>query len=301
MPEKSSEGHDSCPDRIASHQRSAVLDDPRREAVHGRTQYLLDNTRKEAADRFAALAALFDPTSTSHLERCGVGPGWRCLEVGAGGGSIATWLADRVGASGAVLATDIEPRFLTALTRPNLEVRRHDIGAELLPKSAFDLVHARLVLMHVPDRYQALERMTGALKPGGWIVAEEFDSVSMPAAPDMCPSEARLETQGALRRLLEDHGVDRLYGRLLYGALRSHGLVNVDAEGRVLMLRHGSPGETMLRANYMQLRNQMVDEGYIGGEQVEADLKRLQDPNFAMPSAVMWSAIGRRPCGVGGQ
>lgn len=301
MREKSSERHDSCPDRIASHQLSAVLNDPRREAVRGRARYLLDNTREEAADRFAALAALFDPATTCHLERCGVGPGWRCLEVGAGGGSIATWLADRVGASGAVLATDIEPRFLTSLMRPNLEVRRHDIGAEELPKGAFDLVHARLVLMHVPDRDRALERMIGALKPGGWIVAEEFDSVSMPAAPGMCPSEARLETQVALLRLLEDHGVDRLYGRLLYGALRSHGLVNVDAEGRVLMLRHGSPGESMLRANYMQLRNQLVDEGYIRGEQVEGDLKRLQDPDFAMPSAVMWSAIGRRQCGIGGQ
>jgi len=301
MPEKSSEGHDSCPDRIASHQLSAVLDDPRREAVHGRTQYLLDNTRQEAADRFAALSALFDPTSTRHLERCGVGPGWRCLEVGAGGGSIATWLADRVGASGAVLATDIEPRFLTSLARPNLEVLRHDIGTDVLPEGTFDLVHARLVLMHVPDRYQALERLIGALKPGGWIVAEEFDSVSMPAAPDLCPSEVRLETQVALLRLLEDHGVDRLYGRLLYGAFRSRGLVNVDAEGRVLMLRHGSPGESMLRANYTQLRNQMVDEGYISREQVEADLQRLQDPRFAMPSAVMWSAIGRRPCRFGGQ
>ena len=130
MPEKLSEGQDSCPGQTASHQRSAVLDDPRWKGVHGRTRYLLDNGHKEAADRFAALSALFDPTSTRHLERCGVGPGWRCLEVGPGGGSIATWLADRVGASGAVLATDIEPRFLTALARPNLEVRRHDIGVD---------------------------------------------------------------------------------------------------------------------------------------------------------------------------
>jgi SAM-dependent methyltransferase len=301
MPAISSEGEDFCPDLTASRQGSAVLDDPRREVVHGGSRYLLDNGRKEAADRFAALSALFDPTSTRHLERCGVGPGWRCLEVGAGGGSIATWLADRVGASGAVLATDIEPRFLTALARPNLEVRRHDIGVDALPEGAFDLVHARLVLMHVPDRHQALEHMIGALKPGGWIVAEEFDSVSMPAAPDLCPSEARLETQIALLQLLEDHGVNRLYGRLLYGAFRSHGLVNVDAEGRVLMLRHGSPGESMLRANYMQLRSEMVDEGYISCEQVEADLKRLQDPHSAMPSAVMWSAIGRRLPGIGGQ
>jgi SAM-dependent methyltransferase len=264
------------------------------------TRYMLDNARHESADRFAALSALFDSTTTRHLERCGVRRGWRCLEVGAGGGSIATWLADRVGASGAVLATDIEPRFLSALARPSMEVRRHDIGVDALPERAFDLVHARLVLMHVPDRDQALERMIGALKPGGWIVAEEFDSVSLPPAPDQCPLETRLDTQIALLKLLEDHGVNRLYGRQLYGALRSHGLVNVDSEGRVVMLRHGSAGESMLRANYSQLRSEMVEEGYITEDQIESDLKRLQDPHFAMPSAVMWSATGRRPGKIGG-
>jgi ubiquinone/menaquinone biosynthesis C-methylase UbiE len=170
------------------------------------TRYMLDNARHESADRFAALSALFDSTTTRHLERCGVRRGWRCLEVGAGGGSIATWLADRVGASGAVLATDIEPRFLSALARPSMEVRRHDIGVDALPERAFDLVHARLVLMHVPDRDQALERMIGALKPGGWIVAEEFDSVSLPPAPDQCPLETRLDTQIALLKLIGSMG-----------------------------------------------------------------------------------------------
>jgi SAM-dependent methyltransferase len=264
------------------------------------TRYMLDNARDETADRFAALSTLFDSTTTCHLERCGVRCGWRCLEVGAGGGSIATWLADRVGASGAVLATDIEPRFLSALAHPNLEVRRHDIGVDALPERSFDLVHARLVLMHVPDRDEALERMIAALKPGGWIVAEEFDSVSLLPAPDQCPSETRVDTQIALLKLLEDHGVNRLYGRQLYGALRSHGLANVDSEGRVVMLRHGSAGESMLRANYLQLRGKMVEEGYITEDQIESDLKRLQDPHFAMPSAVMWSATGRRPGEIGG-
>lgn len=259
------------------------------------TRYILDNASHEAANRFAALSTLFDLATTGHLERCGIRHGWRCLEVGAGGGSIAAWLADRVGASGAVLATDIEPRFLSALARPNMEVLRHDIGVDELPESAFDLVHARLVLMHVPDRDQALKRMIGALRPGGWLVAEEFDSISMPPAPDQCPSETRLDTQMALLKLLEDHGVNRLYGRQLYGALRSHGLVNVDSEGRVLMLRNGSAGEFMLRANYMQLRGQMVEGGYVTEDQFESDLKRLQDPHFAMPCALMWSATGRRP------
>jgi ubiquinone/menaquinone biosynthesis C-methylase UbiE len=95
-----------------------------------------------------------------------VAEGWHCLEVGAGGGSIATWLCDRVGAAGHVVATDIDPRFLDAVGSPNLEVRRHDIASDPLPEAAFDLVHTRLVLVHLPEREAALRRIVRALKPG---------------------------------------------------------------------------------------------------------------------------------------
>ena len=59
--------------------------------------YLLDNRQDEAAERFDAFAALFDPTTFRHLERLGTGAGWHCWEVGAGGTSVVSWLAERVG------------------------------------------------------------------------------------------------------------------------------------------------------------------------------------------------------------
>ena len=68
MPEKASEGRESSSDRIECHQRSAELDDPRPEAVHVRSQYLLDNKRKEAADRFAALALATRTPATGKQE-----------------------------------------------------------------------------------------------------------------------------------------------------------------------------------------------------------------------------------------
>jgi SAM-dependent methyltransferase len=143
------------------------------------SRYLLDNAAREAPIRFAQLSALFDPGTMRHLQERGVGPGWHCLEVGAGGGSIASWLADRVGPTGRVLATDIDPRFLEFLNFPNLLVQRHNIATDPLPQGAFDLVHARLVLMHLPEREQALARMISALKPGGWLIDEEYDSCSL--------------------------------------------------------------------------------------------------------------------------
>src|SRR5262249_24306207 len=114
------------------------------------------------------------------LGTTGIGPGWYCLEVGSGNGAVGAWMADRVGPSGYVLLTDIDPRFMerSAYRRPpHMELRRHDIGTDPLPQQAFDLIHARLVLCHVPQRQKALARLVAALKPRGWLVVEDFADV----------------------------------------------------------------------------------------------------------------------------
>jgi SAM-dependent methyltransferase len=261
----------------------------------GYTGYLLDNAASEAPTRLAVLSSLFDPGTIRHLEACGVARGWRCLEVGGGNGSIASWLADRVGSEGQVLATDIDPRFLEILGFPNLQVRRHDIAVDSLPEAAFDLVHARLVLMHLPQRETALARMISALKPGGWLVDEEYDSFSLPADPRVSPGEVRLQTQAAMMKYLDDGGVDQLYGRRLLGRLKAHGLANIGAEARAFMWQPGSPGAALVRATFELLRGAMIEGNYISPEQFDKDVARLDDSDFLMPSPILWSAWGRRP------
>ena len=140
--------------------------------------YLFDNAGKQAGQRFSSLETLYDPWTIRHLQTTGIGAGWQCWEVGGGGGSIAAWLAERSGKSGQVLVTDLDPRFLVesaALAQPQIAIRRHDIGSDPLPTQRFDLIHARLVLIHVPAREQALKRMITALGSGGWLVVEDFD------------------------------------------------------------------------------------------------------------------------------
>ena len=129
--------------------------------------YLLDNAGKEAPERFTALSDMFDSGTIRHFESRDVGPGWHCLEVGGGGGSIASWLSHCVGATGHVVVTDIDTRFLESLKLPNLEVWRHNIVSDPLPETAFDLVHVRLVLVHIQDKEKVLEKLVAALKPGG--------------------------------------------------------------------------------------------------------------------------------------
>lgn len=257
--------------------------------------YTLNNAGREASARFTALAAMYDPGTIRHLEDRGVHSGWHCLEVGGGGGSIAAWLAARVGPAGRVLVTDIDPRFLEFLQGANLEVRRHDIVNDALPEAAFDLAHSRLVLLHLPEREKALARMVSALKPGGWLVDEEFDASSMLPNPVVNPGEVPLKTLIATRRVMEDRGADdRCFARRLFSRLRAHGLVDVAAEASIFMWHSGSAGVSLLRANFEQLHGSMIDAGYITEEEFGQDLARLDDPSFMMPSPIMWTAWGRR-------
>jgi len=258
--------------------------------------YALDNAAREASARFSALAAMYDPATIRHLEDRGLTSGWHCLEIGGGGGSIAAWLASRVGSAGRVLVTDIDPRFLESLQIPNLEVRRHDIVNDPLPEATFDLVHSRLVLMHLPEREKALARMVAALKPGGWLVDEDFDASSMPPNAAVNPGEVLLKTLVATRRVMQDRGADDSgFARRLFSRLRAHGLVDVAAEASIFMWHSGSPGASLLRANFEQLRSNMIDAGYITEEEFNQDIARLDDPNFMMPSPIMWTAWGSRP------
>jgi SAM-dependent methyltransferase len=259
------------------------------------TGYVLVNSGKQAPTRFAGLSAIYDPGTVRHLEHLGVRSGWHCLEIGAGSGTIAKWLAHRVGSTGHVLATDLDTRFLEPLKGPNLQVRRHNIGTDPLPPAAFDLIHTRLVLMHVPQRDAALAQMISSLKPGGWLLIEEYDSCSMPPDPVANPAETILEAHLAMLRLLEDNGVNRRYGRLLSGVLRARGLSRVAAEAQLFMWQGGSVGVALIRANLEQLRETLIERNYITREKFDSDLARLEDPGLFMPSSILWSVWGQRP------
>jgi hypothetical protein len=96
--------------------------------------YLLDNRASDARPRFAALSALFDAGTARHLDDLGVGPGWRCWEVGAGGPAVPRLLADQVDPGGTVLATDVDVSHLTGTALPAaVTVQRHDVAVDPRP------------------------------------------------------------------------------------------------------------------------------------------------------------------------
>jgi SAM-dependent methyltransferase len=265
--------------------------------MSGGTRYVLDNAAPETARRFASLEELYDPATFRHLEATGVGAGWRCLEIGAGAGSVVRWLSRRVGPDGRVVATDIDPRWLDVGGLDNVEARRHRIGEDALPAGEFDLAHARLVLVHVPRRAAALRDIASTLKPGGWLVLEDYDTRLFPYCPEAANDDEELANRAwdAFVTLLEVGGADGAYGRRLPRLLREAGLVDVRAEGRVVMGTGGSAAAELIVANLDQVSGELVGRGLLTSGDVERFRGLLSDPGFLLNLHVMVSAHGRRP------
>ena len=243
--------------------------------------------------RLKAAEDLLDEGTVRILERAGVAAGMRCLEVGAGGGSIARWLAERVAPNGLVVATDIATRDLDRGERTNLEVRQHDVTRDDLEQSSFDLVHARLVLEHLPERDMVLHKLAHALRPGGWLVVEDVDYVSaVPISEHGAREHER--SQSVRLRAFSAAGVDHTLGRQLPARLRALGLIDVGNEGRVWVMEGGSAGARWFRWSLAHLRTRLVGAGMLTDDEVERMLELFEDPNWSAFSPIILAAWGRR-------
>lgn len=191
-------------------------------AVANPGTYAFGNERQVQPERLQLLAGLLDEGTFTLLAALGVRPGWRCLEVGAGGGSVAAWLAGRVAPEGFVLATDLDTTVLRGLDHPCLQVRTHDIVRDPLPHADFDLVHARLLLAWLARPQAGLAQMAAALKPGGCLLTEEMDFLTLAPDPRLGQAACDLFTRviGAHHAVLADrHAFDPFRGRRLAGRL----------------------------------------------------------------------------------
>jgi SAM-dependent methyltransferase len=261
--------------------------------------YLLDNQQAEAGQRFDALSTLFNPSTFRHLLAIGLAPGWRVWEVGAGGPSVPSWLAAQVGPSGRVLATDVDTSWLT--DGAGFEVSTHDVGVDAAPPGPFDLVHARLVLVHVPNRMAALATMIRALAPGGYLLVEEADPALQPL---VCPDEAGPDEELAntlkrgFRSLLAERGVDLAYGRTLPRLLRSAGLVDVQSDGYFPI--GGAACIELERATVEQVRERLMLAGLATEAEITQHLATVASGRLDFATSPMISAWGRKSRVAGG-
>jgi SAM-dependent methyltransferase len=260
-----------------------------------RPAYAFDNDDPVAAERLALLPDVLDGFTTARLSSLGDLSGRRCLELGAGNGSIAGWLADQAGPSGRVLATDVNTRHIPP--DRGYSVIRHDLVADPLPAGPWDLIHARLVLGHLPERHGILRGLAATLAPGGALAIEEWDdyrSGLVLAAPE--PEATRLFSAyfAILGQILDARAVDHDWPWQVHAAMTGVGLVDVDTAVHARSWPGGSAGALHNTATISLLRTRMLEAG-MTGEQLERLSGFLRDPRMVVRGLLTVSTVGRRP------
>ena len=257
--------------------------------------YAYDHAWTEERIRLGGLESALDEGTRAHLQRLGVAPGRRCIEIGAGGGAVAFWLAEMVAPNGKVIATDLETDFLQAeaAAYPTLEILRHDVTAEDLP-TGFDLVHARWLTEWLPDKALALRRMVAALRPGGVLLDEEPDFVTIYEMAE--PRALRHVTREAMRHLQATSPVNCEYGRRLLDDVIAAGLVDAAAEGRCPVVRGGSPPAAhFLRLTLDKLKPALFADHRVTAAEYAEAIDALEDPASTIVMPMTVAAWGTRP------
>jgi SAM-dependent methyltransferase len=236
--------------------------------------------------RLQLLEQIYDPGTIRRLERLGCMSGWHCLEVGAGGGSIAMWLSAAVGTEGSVVATDLDTKFLHDLS-PNVTAVKHDIVADPLPEGTFDLIHSRFLLHLLPQRESVLVKFARALKPAGWLLCEVFDHF-VALHPKTDP------VRDAVWKMMEDDGVAGDWGRELPSVFQRLGFVNPQAETETRFYNGGSPTAELFRLTWMQVRNKVIERGLISSEDFQRGLEWLSDSRHWALTPMTIAVLARR-------
>src|SRR4051812_7045784 len=255
-------------------------------------QYILDNSAVAEYKRLDLMSRILDPWTREYLTTLSVGPGWHCLELGGGNGSIAEWLCATVGFSGSVTSVDINPTLLELIPAANLTVQQIDLRTGDLPPNAYDLVTCR-ALLHQIAAYapRVLAQMAAALKPGGWLLIQEPDfSLATTTEPETWAA--------AWRGLIEwghDQGIDWLIGRKLPRLVSGLGLGPAQAKTDVQNIRGRDRGAVYFQMFFADVHDRVLSSGRLDAATLDAAAALLDDPNYWTQCWMMTAIWARKP------
>ncbi|MEV6849230.1 methyltransferase domain-containing protein [Actinoplanes sp. NPDC051411] len=259
------------------------------------SNYLFDNANEDAERQVELLAAILDVHTELVLYDLDIDTRWQCLDLGSGGGSVPTMLGRPLFAVEHVVAIDQDPRYIEQ--REGLEIRQADVMTADLGENVFDLIHARLLFMHLPEREQLLRRAIAALKPGGLIVVSDWDCThldEMLLTGDDELREAFLAFQHGLITLGERRGMDPAWARRIPAVFAAQGLTDLGALVYNKLWYGGQPGMQLHACNSRQLQEPLLDAG-VTKRQLDVLRAGMEDPQVIGYTYPMYTAVGRRP------
>ncbi|MBO0881377.1 MAG: class I SAM-dependent methyltransferase [Mycobacterium sp.] len=252
--------------------------------------YTFDND----AEMLGGLAEMFDPFTQHRLTDAGVKAGAHCLEIGAGVGSVAGWMAEQVGEAGRVVATDLDPHLVPS--HPSLQVLTHNVVKDRMPDGQWDVVHARAVLQHLPQRREVLAKLAASLKPGGAVVIEEMEGAwgsSVLATPDPRAHEIFHRYHTALQTILRANGNEPAWCRQVYSEMCQLGLT-VDMQAWQRDWPGGTGACLLAHTVSVQQRTKLIEIGGMSAEDLDLMATLTRDPRFVLRGVLLLSVTGRR-------
>jgi SAM-dependent methyltransferase len=194
------------------------------------------------------------------------------------------------------VATDLNPRFLVGHGKSNLEVRRHNILEDELEVGHYDLVHCRFLLQHLSDSLLGFQRMLRAVRPGGWLLVEEFDRSSFAATDSGHHRAAEFErTTRALWAAMQATGpIDLTFGRRLPALLQGCGVQELGHDGMTLTGRGGDRQARLWQMTDELLRQRFVAAGVLTESDFDVRKRAYDDQSFWYVGGTVFGAWGRR-------
>ena len=266
------------------------------------TVYALGRDPAESA-RLQRQSDELGPFSATVLDQVDLKSGQSAIDLGCGPSGILKLLSDRVAPGGRVVGVDADPTHVTMARQfaeehrlRNVDIVAADARHTGLPAGSFDLVHARTLLVNVPDPTEVVAEMVRLVRPGGWIGSVEPDTEY-----GLCyPGHPAFDRLGALfHAAFRRNGADPFIGRRLTELYREAGLEEIDVEARASIHPAGDSRRTIRLDLVRSLRPVILERGLADERELDeldrAARAHLANPQTLMMPCLFFLAWGRRP------
>jgi ubiquinone/menaquinone biosynthesis C-methylase UbiE len=259
-------------------------------------RYALGRTAAEY-DRLRAQARVWEG-STGHLfDRIGLAAGASCLDAGCGPGETMRMMAERVGPAGRVLGIDVDASLgadavaqLHRAGHRQCAFRAHDVITDVpIPGAPFDLVYARLLLFHVPQRVAVLARLWDAVAPGGHLLVQDYDLRAVSVLPALDSAERLMRVMiGAFTTA----GADAYTGARLPQLFAQAGVGEPDGTDVAGRLEPLATGGALLERTYRSVLPGALANGIVGELEAAEDLEAFaRDVDWCGSRPMLWPLL----------
>jgi SAM-dependent methyltransferase len=258
------------------------------------TTYIFESHAEDREyQRLRMIESANDPTSIALLQRTGIQPGWTCLELGPGAGSILQWLGAQAGANGTVIGIDKKITYLQGFSTPPYDIREGNF-LDVSIHHSLDLIHARYVLIHNHQDMDILGKIYRLSKPGSMAVFEEPDFTSAKLL-DVQADNPHARVNSAMCRMFVDLKLDPGYALRLPQKMQTCGFEIIETRSTMHLCEGNSPIANVMAESALALRNRYCETGQCSNQDIDHYVRNAHTSGFWAVYHSTVSILAKRP------